>query len=79
MLLEPGLMPLHESKTNLFKSLGHPARIRVLELLHEADGHTAPVSHLLDYMDIEPSHLSQHLKVLRKNRLVKSQRERAHV
>ncbi|MGY5318077.1 ArsR/SmtB family transcription factor [Neomicrococcus lactis] len=72
-------MPLYESKANLFKSLGHPARIRVLELLQKADGHTAPVSHLLDYMDIEPSYLSQHLKVLHKNRLVKSQRERAHV
>jgi len=79
MLLEPRLMPLYEIKANLFKSLGHPARIRVLELLRESENNTAPVSHFLDYMEIEPSHLSQHLKVLRKNRVVSSRRDGAHV
>lgn len=79
MLLEPRLMPMYEIKANLFKCLGHPARIKVLELLTEAPEHTAPVAHFLDCMEIEPNHLSQHLKVLRKNRVVTSARDGAHV
>lgn len=64
--------PLYEIKAELFKALGHPARIRILELL--ADGEQ-PVSALLDHIGMEPSHLSQHLAVLRKAGVVASRRE----
>lgn len=64
--------PLYEIKAELFKALGHPARIRILELL--ADGEQ-PVSALLDDIGMEPSHLSQHLAVLRKAGVVASRRE----
>ncbi|GGA62105.1 transcriptional regulator [Pseudoclavibacter endophyticus] len=69
--------PLYEVKAGLFQGLSHPFRIRVLELL--ADGTEHSVSELLGAMDLEASHLSQHLAVLRRNRLVVSNRRGSHV
>jgi DNA-binding transcriptional ArsR family regulator len=54
-------------KAELFKSMGHPARIQLLEIL--ADGAVA-VSQLRDNTGLEPSNLSQHLGVLRRQRLI---------
>lgn len=65
--------PLYEIKANLFKSLAHPARIRVLEVLVAADGPVA-VSELLSILDVEASLLSQHLSVLRRHHIVTSTR-----
>lgn len=79
MKLEPGQAPLYEIKANLFKGLAHPARIRVLELLSAADGEPVAVAFLLEQIDIEASHLSQHLKVLRRHRVVVSQRRASNV
>jgi ArsR family transcriptional regulator len=64
--------PLYELKAGLFKGLAHPIRIRILEVLSAAP--EASVSELLDVVDLEASHLSQHLAVLRRNRLVVSER-----
>lgn len=64
--------PLSVVKAELFKGLAHPVRIRVLELL-DAAGELA-VSELLLRTDLEPSHLSQHLRVLRGYGLVTSER-----
>lgn len=64
--------PLYEIKANLFKGLAHPHRIRVLEILTGV--HEAPVSHLIAETGLEPSHLSQHLSVLRRYGLVVSER-----
>jgi len=64
--------PLYEIKANLFKGLAHPLRIRVLELLSAAP--EVSVADLLRETDLEPSHLSQHLSVLRRHRLVTSER-----
>ena len=64
--------PLYEIKAELFKALGHPARIRVLELLSAGE---VPVSDLLADTGMEPSHLSQHLSVLRRAGVVSSRRE----
>ncbi|MFF1383924.1 ArsR/SmtB family transcription factor [Arthrobacter sp. NPDC058288] len=58
---------LSDVKAELFKSMGHPVRIQVLEML--ADGPVA-VSRLRDDTGLEPSNLSQHLGVLRRQRLV---------
>lgn len=55
--------PIYEIKAELFKALGHPVRIRTLELLSAGD---QPVSALLADLGIEASHLSQHLAVLRR-------------
>lgn len=64
--------PLYEVKANLFKGLAHPVRIRVLEMLSNADA--VAVSELLDDMNLEASHLSQHLSVLRRHHLVVAER-----
>ncbi len=69
-------IPLHQAKAELFKTLGHPARIRILELLDERDH---AVHELLERIDIEASNLSQQLAVLRRTGLVESRRERGSV
>lgn len=73
-LTTPENAPLYEIKSNLFKALAHPARIRVLELLVAAGDEEVPVSALLEATGLEASHLSQHLAVLRKHGVVSAQR-----
>jgi ArsR family transcriptional regulator len=65
-------IPLYQAKAELFRTLGHPVRIRVLELLQ--DGPKAVRDLLLD-IDIEASSLSQQLAVLRRAGIVTSSRE----
>lgn len=69
--------PLYEVKSGLFRGLSHPLRIRILELL--ADGQEHTVAELIERTDLEASHLSQHLSVLRRHRLVVSERRGSHV
>jgi len=61
-----------EIKAELFKALGHPARIRVLEVLSEGE---RSVSDMQPLVGIESSHLSQQLGVLRRAGLVTTRRE----
>lgn len=67
---------LYKVKAELFRTLGHPARIRILELLAEQD---RPVHELLASIDIEQSNLSQQLAVLRRAGLVSQHREGGEV
>lgn len=69
-------MPLYQLKAEFFKSLGHPARIRVLELLSERDH---AVAEMLSEIGIEAANLSQHLAVLRRNGLVTTRKEASNV
>lgn len=69
--------PLYEVKAGLFKGLAHPLRIRLLELL--ADGEEHAVAELQHGTGLEASHLSQHLAVLRRHRLVLSDRRASNV
>lgn len=64
--------PLYEIKAELFKALGHPARIRILELLSDGE---AAVSELLVATGMESSQMSQHLAVLRRAGVVTARRE----
>lgn len=64
--------PIYQMKAEFFKTLGHPARIRVLELLSERE-HS--VSEMLPEVGIEPAHLSQQLAVLRRANLVTTRKE----
>ena len=64
--------PLYQLKAEFFKTLAHPARIRVLELLSEREH---AVSEMLPEVGIEPAHLSQQLAVLRRMNLVVSRKE----
>lgn len=64
--------PLYRMKAEFFKTLGHPARIRVLELL---SGREYAVSEMLPEVGIEPANLSQQLSILRRAGLVTARRE----
>ena len=64
--------PLYEIKAGLFKGLAHPIRIRILEVLSAAA--EVSVAEILAETELEASHLSQHLAVLRRNRLVLAER-----
>jgi len=65
-------VPLYQAKAEFFRMLGHPVRIRVLELLQNGP---VPVRELLNKIEIEPSNLSQQLAVLRRSGIVVSIRE----
>jgi DNA-binding transcriptional ArsR family regulator len=68
----PVSTPLYQLKAEFFKTLGHPARIRILELLSEREH---AVAEMLPEVGIEPAHLSQQLAVLRRASLVVTRRE----
>src|SRR5260221_7566552 len=68
--------PLYQLKAEFFKTLGHPARIRVLELLSERDH---AVSEMLPEVGIEAANLSQHLAVLRRAGLVATRKDGSSV
>ncbi|GAA2719862.1 metalloregulator ArsR/SmtB family transcription factor [Actinocorallia aurantiaca] len=65
-------VPLYQAKAEFFRTLGHPMRIRVLELLQDGP---RPVRELLEELEAEPSSLSQQLAVLRRAGLVTGTRE----
>src|SRR5512139_1747512 len=69
-------VPLYQAKAEFFRTLGHPARIRILELLSERDH---AVHELLEQIAIEASNLSQQLAVLRRTSLVVSRRQEGQV
>jgi ArsR family transcriptional regulator len=64
--------PLYQRKAEFFRLLGHPVRIRALELL--SIGPTS-VRALLDDIGAEPAYLSQQLGVLKRAGVVTSYRE----
>jgi len=64
--------PLYQAKAEFFKTLGHPARIRVLELLSRRE---YAVGELLPEVGVEATSLSQQLAVLRRAGLVTSRKE----
>jgi ArsR family transcriptional regulator len=64
--------PIANIKAELFKALGHPARIRILEVL-TAGEHA--VGELQPLVGIESSHLSQQLGVLRRAALVQTRKD----
>ncbi len=69
-------VPLSEVKADMFKALGHPARIRALEVLAEGE---RSVGDLQPLVGIESSHLSQQLGVLRRAGLVTTRKEGSSV
>jgi len=69
-------VPLYQAKAELFRTLGHPARIRILELLCERP-HAVHEFH--QHVEIEASNLSQQLSVLRRAGMVTSTRRAGEV
>jgi DNA-binding transcriptional ArsR family regulator len=64
--------PVHEAKANLFRVLGHPARVRILELLRDGE---RSVGALQAELELDSGGTSQHLAALRRIGLVESRRE----
>ena len=69
--MTPGV-PLYQAKADFFRTIGHPVRIRVLELLQDGP---RPVHELLADIPVESSNLSHQLAVLRRAGLVVSSRD----
>lgn len=63
--------PIYQVKAEFFKTLGHPARIRILEVLRDGE---RPVSELIPEVGIEASHLSQQLGVMRRANLIQARK-----
>ncbi len=59
-------------KAGLFRVLGHPARVRIIELLREGE---RSVGALQEGLGLESGATSQHLAALRRVGLVESRRE----
>lgn len=68
--------PIYRVKADFFKTLGHPARIRILELLRDGE---CSVGELIPGVGIEPSHLSQQLGILRRANILQVRKEGAAV
>lgn len=64
--------PVHVVKATLFRVLGHPARVRILELLRDGE---RSVGVLRADLDLDSGGISQHLAALRRIGLVESRRE----
>lgn len=69
-------LPVYQARAEFFKLLSHPARIRVLELLHDRE---RSVGELLEEMDLEQSHLSKQLNDLRRANLVRTRKKGSSV
>lgn len=68
--------PIYTLKAEFFKTLGHPARIRILELLAEGE---RSVGELMPELGLESSHLSQQLAVLRRAGVVVARKQGSYV
>jgi len=64
--------PLHVAKAELFRTLGHPARTRILELLRQGE---CSVGELQAELGLDSGGTSQHLSALRRAGFVKSRRD----
>lgn len=68
--------PVYALKAEFFRVLGHPARIRLLQLLRDGE---RTVGALQSALELDSGSTSQQLAVLRKQGLVESRREGTNV
>jgi ArsR family transcriptional regulator len=64
--------PVYQAKAEFFRILGHPVRVRTLELLRDGE---RTVGDLQGALGLDSSGTSQHLGVLRKHGVLDSRRE----
>ncbi len=65
-------LPIHAIKADFFRVLGHPARVRILELLRDGD---QSVGELQSALELDSSSTSQHLAALRQRGIVEGRKE----
>ena len=70
--MAPHAQPIYEVKANLFRVLGHPARVRILELLRDGE---RSVGALQAELGLDSGGTSQHLAALKDAGLVNGRRE----
>jgi DNA-binding transcriptional ArsR family regulator len=63
-------------KAGFFRVLGHPARVRILELLRSGD---KTVGELQSLLELDSSATSQHLAALKQQGIVESTKHGTHV
>jgi DNA-binding transcriptional ArsR family regulator len=63
--------PVYVLKASMFRALGHPVRIRILEILTQGE---RTVSQLQAELELDSSGTSQHLTALRNQHLLQSRR-----
>jgi DNA-binding transcriptional ArsR family regulator len=66
------IRPVYELKAEFFRTLGHPARIRILEILRDGEANVADIA---EAVGVSGSTLSQHLATLRHADVITSRRE----
>jgi ArsR family transcriptional regulator len=64
--------PIHQVKAEFFRTLGHPARVRVLELLKAGE---MTVGDLQAELGIDSSGASQHLSAMRRQGILEARKE----
>ena len=64
--------PIYLVKAEFFRTLGHPVRVRILELLRSGE---LTVGELQQQLELDSSGTSQHLGALRKQGVLESRRE----
>jgi DNA-binding transcriptional ArsR family regulator len=64
--------PIYVVKADFFRVLGHPARVRILELLRDGE---RTVGDLQEQLQLDSSGTSQHLAALRRQGLLDTRRE----
>lgn len=64
--------PIYVLKADFFRTLGHPARVRILELISDRE---RAVGDLQAELELDSSGTSQHLAALRRQGLVESRRQ----
>jgi ArsR family transcriptional regulator len=67
-----GATPIHRVKAEFFRTLGHPARVRVLELLKDGE---MTVGDLQAELGIDSSGASQHLSAMRRQGILEARKE----
>jgi DNA-binding transcriptional ArsR family regulator len=67
-----GQEPIYVAKAEFFRVLGHPARVRILELLRDGE---MSVGELQAELRLDSSGTSQHLGVLRRQGILESRKE----
>ena len=67
-----GQPPVYALKADFFRTLGHPARVRLLQTLREGE---QSVGALQAALDLDSGGTSQHLAALRKQGIVAGRRE----
>lgn len=72
MAEEPHRFELQTLKAEFFKALGHPTRVRILEILRHGQ---RSVQELQQALDLDQSTVSQHLAVLRSKNVVGARKE----